>query len=114
TLGTPPAGGGHELVVMSAVLRARRDGVPHDGPHQNHRHDMTTAIRIHGNAQSTYVRSVLLALREKTLPHELVTIGAREQRQPAHLARHPFGRVPAMEHAGFHLYETQAILRYVD
>lgn len=75
---------------------------------------MTTAITIHGNAQSTYVRSVLLALREKTVPYELITIGAREQRQPAHLARHPFGRVPAMEHAGFRLYETQAILRYVD
>ncbi|WP_257166680.1 glutathione S-transferase family protein [Bradyrhizobium sp. SRS-191] len=32
----------------------------------------------------------------------------------AHLARHPFGRVPALSHDGFELYETQAILRYLD
>ena len=28
--------------------------------------------------------------------------------------RHPFGRIPAFEHAGFSLYETSAIARYVD
>ena len=35
-------------------------------------------------------------------------------RSPEHLARHPFGRVPVLEHDGFVLYETQAILRYLD
>src|SRR6516164_2393497 len=35
-------------------------------------------------------------------------------RSPGHLARHPFGRVPVLEHDGFSLYETQAILRYLD
>jgi glutathione S-transferase len=35
-------------------------------------------------------------------------------RSPEHLARHPFGRVPVLEHDGFSLYETQAILRYLD
>src|SRR6478752_2434516 len=27
---------------------------------------------------------------------------------------HPFGRVPILDHGDFRLYETQAILRYVD
>jgi glutathione S-transferase len=31
-----------------------------------------------------------------------------------HLARHPFGKVPAFEHDGLMLYETASILRYVD
>jgi len=31
-----------------------------------------------------------------------------------HLTRHPFGRIPAFEHNGFHLYETGAIVRYID
>jgi glutathione S-transferase len=31
-----------------------------------------------------------------------------------HISRHPFGRVPVLEHDGFMLYETQAILRYLD
>jgi len=33
---------------------------------------------------------------------------------PEHLARHPFGKVPAFEHDGLALYETDAIMRYVD
>jgi glutathione S-transferase len=33
---------------------------------------------------------------------------------PQHLSRHPFGRVPVLQHDSFMLYETQAILRYLD
>ena len=33
---------------------------------------------------------------------------------PSHLALHPFGRVPILDHAGFKLYETAAIAVYVD
>ena len=32
----------------------------------------------------------------------------------AYLALHPFGRVPALVHDGFALYETAAITRYID
>ena len=35
-------------------------------------------------------------------------------KQQPHLSRHPFGRIPAFEHDGWMLYETQAIMRYVD
>ena len=41
-----------------------------------------------------------------------MTLSALKQ-QP-HLSRHPFGRIPAFEHDGWMLYETQAIMRYVD
>src|ERR1043165_10015154 len=37
-----------------------------------------------------------------------------EHKQPEHIARHPFGRIPAFEHDGFKLYETQAVIRYLD
>jgi glutathione S-transferase len=37
-----------------------------------------------------------------------------EHKAPEHLARHPFGRIPAIEHDGFALYEAQAIARYID
>jgi glutathione S-transferase len=33
---------------------------------------------------------------------------------PEHLIRHPFGRIPVMDHGDFRLYEMQAILRYLD
>ncbi|HTZ36536.1 MAG TPA: glutathione S-transferase family protein [Stellaceae bacterium] len=69
---------------------------------------------VYGAAMSPYVWSVRLALAEKGVAHELVSVGIGEFRSEAHLARHPFGRIPAFEHDGFQLYETQAILRYVD
>jgi glutathione S-transferase len=31
-----------------------------------------------------------------------------------HAKRHPFGRVPVIDHGDYRLYETQAILRYLD
>lgn len=31
-----------------------------------------------------------------------------------HLVRHPFGKIPAFEHDGVHLYEAAAIARYID
>jgi glutathione S-transferase len=41
-------------------------------------------------------------------------IAPGETKSEAYLKRHPFGRVPAFEHGDFGLYETQAILRYLD
>lgn len=73
-------------------------------------------ITIHGPNISTYVRSVRLALAEKNAPYTLaeVNILAGQHKQPDHLARQPFGKVPALTHDGFTLYETIAILRYLD
>jgi glutathione S-transferase len=69
---------------------------------------------VYGAAMSPYVWSVRLALAEKGVTHELVSVVANEFRSEEHLARHPFGKIPAFEHDGFMLYETQAIMRYVD
>lgn len=69
---------------------------------------------VYGAAMSPYVWSVRLALAEKGVAHELVSVGISEFRSEEHLARHPFGKIPAFEHDGFMLYETQAIMRYVD
>src|SRR6202049_4461 len=69
---------------------------------------------VYGPAGSTYVWSTRLALAEKGVAHELVEVGFDAYREASHLARHPFAKVPAFEHDGFALYETQAILRYID
>jgi glutathione S-transferase len=63
---------------------------------------------------SPFGRAVLIALEEKRAPYRLVPIGPGSLRSPQHLARHPFGRVPTIDHGGFRLFETQAILRYID
>jgi glutathione S-transferase len=70
---------------------------------------------IYGVPGSPYVRKVLLTCLEKGAPHRLSPLGMGENKSPAWLAeRQPFGRIPAVEHDGFRLYETQAIMRYVD
>ena len=69
---------------------------------------------VYGPALSSYVWSARLALAEKGVTHELVDMPFGAQREEPHLARQPFAKVPAFEHDGFSLYETQAIMRYVD
>ncbi len=69
---------------------------------------------VYGPAGSTYVWSARLALAEKGVAHELVEVEGGAHREEPHLSRHPFAKVPAFEHDGFALYETQAILRYID
>jgi glutathione S-transferase len=63
---------------------------------------------------SPFGRSVLATLEEKGASWRLAPVAPGTLQSAEHLARHPFGRVPVIEHDGFMLYETQAILRYLD
>jgi glutathione S-transferase len=71
---------------------------------------------VYGPGYSTYARTVRLALEEKGVDYDLVEVDliAGATKTPEHLARQPFGKVPAFEHDGFELYETDAITRYID
>jgi glutathione S-transferase len=73
-----------------------------------------TEMIVHGVPGSPYVRSALLALEEKGAAYRLAAMGMGDGKSAAHLARHPFGRMPVIEHGDFQLYETDAILRYLD
>ena len=50
------------------------------------------------------------------MPYDLVEVGIIAEDEPPqeHYARQPFGQIPAFEHAGFPLYETTAIIHYID
>jgi glutathione S-transferase len=71
---------------------------------------------LYGFNGSTYVRTVRMVLHEKGATYEQVPVNvlAGEPRQPEHLARHPFGKVPVLEHDGFRILETCAIAPYLD
>jgi glutathione S-transferase len=76
-----------------------------------------TAPIVFGAAYSVYVRTVRLTLQEKGVGYRLDEIDVFTPGGPPRdyvEQRHPFGRIPAFEHAGFRLYETGAITRYVD
>ena len=69
---------------------------------------------VHSIPGSPFGRSVLAMLEEKQAPYQLAPVAPGSMKTPEHLALHPFGRVPVLVHNGFKLYETQAILRYLD
>jgi len=76
---------------------------------------MTKPI-LYGADYSVYVRIARMALEEKGVDYELVPLDifAADGIPTWYLEHHPFGRIPAFEHDGFRLFETNAIARYVD
>src|ERR1700756_4529178 len=75
-----------------------------------------TRIILYGFDGSTYVRTVRMLLAEKDVQDEQVPVHVLkgEPRQPEHLVRHPFGKVPVLDHDGFRIVETSAIAPYLD
>ena len=71
-------------------------------------------IVVYGVPGSPFVRAVCIGLEEKGAAYRLQPMAPQEMKGEAHLKRHPFGRVPTLHHGDFDLYETQAILRYLD
>lgn len=66
---------------------------------------------IYGIPQSTYVRSARMACIEKGVPYTL------EPAMPSSETirkLNPFAKMPVLRHGDFTLYETSAILRYID
>src|SRR3546814_4245459 len=65
---------------------------------------------------STYARRVLITLLEKGLQHEavLIDMAARQHRGTEYLALNPYGRVPTLEEDGLVLYESSAIMQYLE
>ena len=68
-----------------------------------------TSIKVYGVPPSTFTRAVRMGCHEKGIDYELVptfpnTVGALN----------PFGKIPAMTHGDVTLFESSAILRYLD
>jgi len=63
---------------------------------------------------SPFARAVIAVLIEKGGDWRLESLEPGMTKQAEHLARQPFGKMPAFAHGDFSLYETQAILRYID
>jgi glutathione S-transferase len=66
---------------------------------------------VHSHPGSPFGRAVMATLEEKGAPYRLARLAPKSAE---HLALHPFGRMPVLAHKEFRLYETQAILRYLD
>jgi glutathione S-transferase len=75
--------------------------------------DMT----LWGFDASTYVRTVKMVLAEKgftAFKQVPLNVLQGEPKTPEHLERHPFGKVPVLDHDGIRILETSAISRYLN
>ena len=68
-------------------------------------------VKLYGFPISTYVRTVRIALAEKGVDFELIP---HTPNTPEMLALNPTGKVPAFSHDDFLLFETMAIIDYID
>jgi len=122
TLTFKPADGGTELTLVQT-------GFLEEGFREGHREGWTSAWNaleaaldgrpkatnagpvVLGDYRSTYTRSARLAFLEKGVAHDLKSA-------PPHSAEistlHPWGKIPALKLGDESLYETSAILRYID
>ena len=78
---------------------------------------MTDKITLYGFNGSTYVRTVKMLLAEKgvsDIEQIPLNVLAGEPKSAEHLKRHPFGKVPVLEHDGMRILETSAIVRYLN
>jgi len=76
-----------------------------------------TEFSVWGFDGSTYVRTVKMLLAEKgctQFKQVQLNVLAGEPKQPEHLERHPFGKVPVLDHDGMRILETAAIARYLN
>ena len=73
-------------------------------------------IRFYYGSGSPFSWRVQLVLEEKGLPYEsvLLSFAKGEHKSPEHLARSPHGKVPALEDDGLRLYESSAIVEYLE
>jgi glutathione S-transferase len=70
--------------------------------------------KLYGPSYSTYTRTARMALEEKGVGYATEEIDITKPRPAGYLAMQPWGKVPALDHDGFKLYETGAITRYID
>ena len=68
-------------------------------------------VEIFGLQRSANVRTALMVLANKGVPHTLCPVDFRSEDYKKH---HPFSHIPAMRHGKVELFETLAIASYVD
>ncbi len=71
-------------------------------------------LKIYG-ASTFNATKVLFTAQELGLDYEYfhLNFAAAEHKSAEHLARHPLGKVPALEHNGHYLYESASLCRYL-
>jgi glutathione S-transferase len=70
-------------------------------------------VTLFGFPRSVYVQMAGIVLTHKEVPYTFHDL-EKEMNTSSHIALHPFERVPILRHGDFTVYETAAIVAYVD
>jgi glutathione S-transferase len=73
--------------------------------------EIMSELILYGPPQSSYVRTARMTCFEKDVAHRLEPV---ELGSDAHKKLHPWAKVPVLRDGNVHLYETSAIVRYID
>lgn len=71
-------------------------------------------LKLYGSPISPYARAVRMTFVEKNLSYEFESIGPADLKAPDYAQRHPYRKLPALDIDGQPLFETTAIMRYLD
>lgn len=74
-------------------------------------------LRLFGRPESSYVWTTRILLQEKEVPYNLSmegSTGLMDMHRSPDIARHPFRKIPILEHDGRRIFEMTAICRYID
>ncbi|MEO1680699.1 MAG: glutathione S-transferase family protein [Pseudomonadota bacterium] len=71
-------------------------------------------VTLIGSPFSPYTRAAAVTAIERGVDYTLDPIGPAELRHPGYTEKHPFRRLPALSVDGHRIYETAAIMRYLD
>ena len=81
----------------------------------NDRHSGVTELRLYTTYPSAFGRVALIVLEEKGLVYDVEVVDAASR---DHRRRHPFGKIPVLEHdrqgETLTIFESTAVARYVD
>ncbi len=69
------------------------------------------SLKIHGFPPSTYTQTALMVAAEAGAETALQPL---DFKNPSHFALHPYGKMPVLEHDEVTLFETLAIVIYID
>lgn len=71
-------------------------------------------FRIYGQHTPMFLKTVIAA-EEIGCPYEVIAVDLTkgETRSPENVRRHPFGKVPVLEHNGRFVFESNAIMKYM-
>lgn len=72
-------------------------------------------VQLFGASYSVYTRIIRLVLEDCAVPYDFaeLDIFAKDDLPPDYLQRHPFSKIPALQHGDLQLFETDAIAQYL-